>query len=209
MPTFIGNNEQGEAEAMPIQFRCNKCQDWIEVDYEHAGAKAICPFCQVVNTVPRESEEPIAARPFQDPHSGVPAESPATKRLTRIGMISLLMAILSIVFMAIPTVVALSHLPASLQQQVWQHTPADPEAFRQLHKQVMEETSAFLEVHSWLAALGSLGLFLWLVSLAMSISVIFRAGMHRRTYAWAGLVVNTFLLFACLCSGMMQRLAGS
>lgn len=92
---------------------------------------------------------------------------------------------------------------------MWQQSPTDAESFRQLQKEIMEQATAVLKAHSWLMALDSLGMLLWLASLVLSIRVIFSAGMHRRTYAWAGLVVNTFLLFACLCSGMMQRLVGS
>jgi hypothetical protein len=237
---------------MPIQFRCKKCQGWIEVDDEHAGTQAICPFCQVVSSVPVQSESLISARPvspesaadatvppsrekpaetspdanqdlessptdsfppyqerFDARQAGLPTTDRAALRRTRIGRIGLAMAILSIVLMTTPTVIALLNLPVSLRQRMWQHAPEDADGLRALQKEVMEQTATFMQDHSWLAALGSLGLVLWLTSLAMNISVIFSTGWHRRGSAWAGLAVNTILLFVFLCSGMMQRLIGS
>lgn len=40
---------------MPIQFRCAQCGQPIEVDDEHAGRAAACPFCRHVVAVPAES----------------------------------------------------------------------------------------------------------------------------------------------------------
>jgi hypothetical protein len=49
-----------ERLVMPITFQCQKCQKWLEVDEPHAGGKAICPYCQAINDVPKS---PITARP--------------------------------------------------------------------------------------------------------------------------------------------------
>ncbi len=52
---------------MPIQFSCTSCSEPIEVDDEHAGQTAACPYCRHVVTVPQEStyhpDAAIQARP--------------------------------------------------------------------------------------------------------------------------------------------------
>jgi DNA-directed RNA polymerase subunit RPC12/RpoP len=50
---------------MAIQFTCTHCGQPIEVDDEHAGRTAACPYCQHLVTVPQQSTF--------DPHSAVPA----------------------------------------------------------------------------------------------------------------------------------------
>jgi hypothetical protein len=238
---------------MPIQFHCRSCKGWIEVDDEHAGAQAVCPFCQAVNGVPKRSEPAIeAGASGQDADAGVPAE-PAPGRadeeavgslssqhepaatpprdlerdegrwdavpartpalaggwLSKLGIIGLVLAVLSIVMMATPTVIALANLPASLKQQLWHAESGSPDQVRQLQKQAMQEAIAFVQAHPWLGVLSFVGLLLWILSLVANLSALFSAGAHRRTYAWVGLGVNTLVLFACLCSSIMQRLAGT
>ena len=52
---------------MPIQFCCTQCGQPIEVDSEHAGQTAGCPYCRHMVSVPIEStyrpEMAVAARP--------------------------------------------------------------------------------------------------------------------------------------------------
>ena len=238
---------------MPIQFRCVKCQGWIEVDDEHAGAKAICPFCQSVNSVPRVSEQPISARPADhNPYTGVPTESTqpgtpgdlpnkpprefqpagterfepeqgrfdaeragwplpplANQRLTRIGMLGLAGAILSIGLMIAAGTAAIRLLPAPLQQQVLQSQGLSLQQRQHIQEQVMDQLQTIVQEHAWLEYLGWFGLILWITSLIVNIRVILARGGHRRSYAWAGIAINTIVLFTCLCSGIIQRLAGS
>ncbi len=222
---------------MPIEFHCKSCSSRIEVDDEHAGGKAICPFCQTINSVPKGSEPPITARPaehtpdvpvsnppkrgkstpsfesepgiFDAGRAGLPTPPPATLRRTRLGMLGLAGAILSIVLMVVPVVLGFRHLPAPLKQQFWQMQDMTPQQRQEFQKQATEELVKIAQDRPLLGGLPSLGLLLWIVSLAMNISMIFSTGMHRRTSAWAGLGINTIVLFACLCSGMIQRLAGS
>lgn len=61
---------------MPIQFQCQQCQQWLEVDDEHIGGKAVCPFCQSLSDVPAraaparlgsESEVPARTGPADQP----------------------------------------------------------------------------------------------------------------------------------------------
>jgi hypothetical protein len=229
---------------MPIQFHCKSCQGWIEVDDEHAGGKAICPFCQVVNGVPGEPRKPQPARPAQEsgagpagqapevkgPYPGVPGEPgrpgvperdfgrfgagragppPGSKRLTRIGMLGLAGAILSIVLMIAPVAVAFRHLPLSLQKQILESQDLTAKQANDLQKKVIEQLANVAREKSWIEQAVSVGVLLWLLSLVLNFSVVFSAGAHRRTYAWAGLMVNSVLLFICVCSGIIQRFMGS
>lgn len=56
---------------MPIQFACTNCGQPIEVDDEHAGQSAACPYCRHVVRVPDEStyrpDGAIEARPAEPP----------------------------------------------------------------------------------------------------------------------------------------------
>ncbi len=56
---------------MPIQFCCTSCGQPIEVDAEHAGKTAACPYCQHVISVPTEStyhpDAAVTARPAATP----------------------------------------------------------------------------------------------------------------------------------------------
>lgn len=66
---------------MAIQFRCTGCQQPIEVDDEHAGRAAACPYCQRVVTIPMASTlEPqavVVARRLMDKEAPMPGIDPA------------------------------------------------------------------------------------------------------------------------------------
>lgn len=57
---------------MSIQFACPSCQQPIEVDDEHGGQTAACPYCRRVISVPNEST--LGAEP-QAPARPMPADS--------------------------------------------------------------------------------------------------------------------------------------
>lgn len=60
---------------MPIQFRCDSCRKWLEVDDEYAGGQAVCPFCQAVNRVPGQTmARPAPGEEPKSPYTGVPTE---------------------------------------------------------------------------------------------------------------------------------------
>lgn len=245
---------------MPVQFDCKKCHKWIEVDTEHAGGKAICPFCQEINDVPKGSEPPMA-RPAgetataaeQRPYKGGPAEptlseppeipvskprdtrevqegsgriepdqgrfdaervglptGPRSGRLMRAGMLGLVGTVASIVLMLVPLAAMYRHLPTDLKQQFLQpEQKMTPEQAQEFQKKVMDEGANIARQHPWIGSVGFLGMLLWVTSLVVNLSVVFSAGMHRRGYAWAGLMVNVILLFPCLCSSIIQRFMGS
>jgi DNA-directed RNA polymerase subunit RPC12/RpoP len=61
---------------MAIRFCCSQCGQPIEVDNEHAGQTAACPYCRHVMSVPRDSTySPEAAVPAR-PLSGVAGTQP-------------------------------------------------------------------------------------------------------------------------------------
>jgi DNA-directed RNA polymerase subunit RPC12/RpoP len=66
---------------MPIQFHCSSCGQPIEVDDEHAGQAAACPYCRQLVTVPPQStyypSEGAAARPA-GPDTAPPPFGPAS-----------------------------------------------------------------------------------------------------------------------------------
>ncbi len=65
---------------MSIQFLCTSCQQPIEVDDEHAGKSAACPYCRNLVSVPHESTyspvEAVTARPAGRPYgaAGLPTD---------------------------------------------------------------------------------------------------------------------------------------
>lgn len=65
---------------MPIQFRCQKCSQWLEVDEPHAGGKAICPFCQAINDVPKTTTAAAAPPATAQSPSGEQAAPPAEQK---------------------------------------------------------------------------------------------------------------------------------
>lgn len=66
---------------MAIQFRCTGCSQPIEVDDEHAGRAAACPYCQCVVTVPMAStldpQTLVRARRLTDEQGAPPSVNPA------------------------------------------------------------------------------------------------------------------------------------
>ena len=61
---------------MSIQFCCTQCGQPIEVDDQHAGQTAACPYCRHMVSVPPEStyhpETAVAARPTPPPSGETP-----------------------------------------------------------------------------------------------------------------------------------------
>ncbi len=55
---------------MPIQFHCSNCGQPIEVDDQHAGQTAACPYCRHLVSVPQQSTY------HPQPGSAPPADSP-------------------------------------------------------------------------------------------------------------------------------------
>src|SRR4030042_1105980 len=54
-PSRAARSSSWPGMSMSIQFRCTHCAQPIEVDDEHAGREAQCPYCQEVARVPAES----------------------------------------------------------------------------------------------------------------------------------------------------------
>jgi len=98
---------------MSIQFACTNCGQPIEVDDEHAGESAACPYCHHVVTVPQEStykpEAAVPARPATgSPHpaAGGYGADLGAERGRRLGSYGLICTGITIVLLVIASIVA-------------------------------------------------------------------------------------------------------
>ncbi len=111
--------------------------------------------------------------------------------------------------MMVSLAIAIGSLPKVTLRQSLEMGDMTPEQRQEFQKQVTEDISKIAQERPWIGMMGTLGMVMWVASLVSNFGAAFAAGTHRRGYAWAGLVVNAGVLFACLCSGIMQRLMGS
>jgi endogenous inhibitor of DNA gyrase (YacG/DUF329 family) len=202
---------------MAIQFQCPGCQQPIEVDSEHAGRVAACPYCQRVVTVPPEStyrpEALAAARPTAAPLGAVAAERPFPaaeglhvganirpgERAARVmGAYALLCAGLVIALfigMLVPAVAALTNrlsLWSATQPSGSQPSPAE---ISEIQRDLMKD----LPAHKWFLPLSCGAEVATVLGLALSIASVARL----RRGNWAGitaLIICACFLF-CFCAG--------
>jgi endogenous inhibitor of DNA gyrase (YacG/DUF329 family) len=200
---------------MAIQFQCPGCSQPIEVDAEHAGSVAACPYCQQVVNVPHESTyrpaevppaRPAAFSPGGNPpgvygaplpppgglHVG-PVVDPRSRTARRVGILALLaIAAALVLFMtvAIMAASAFGSRPDALT----------PEAQREILEQMQENPV-------WMVLIGALyvsllaGLVLAIISVAIS-----------RRGNWPGIaaLVSSGMLMLLLCAGLVfQLMAGA
>jgi DNA-directed RNA polymerase subunit RPC12/RpoP len=140
---------------MSIQFRCTSCQQPIEVDDEHAGQHAACPYCRTVITVPAqstlESGGVIQARPTGEELPGTPegmdpVQAPAgpprvvqnTTYARQFGTIGLVCAGAGAVLLLVGFVM-FSMIGMRVQQVTGTTMPSDPEALETLQKAMMAD----------------------------------------------------------------------
>jgi hypothetical protein len=198
---------------MPIQFCCAQCGQPIEVDDEHAGQTATCPYCRHVMSIPQQStyqpEAAVAARALGGsagewaPAGGPTAElppapgrrpavvpAPRQRAARTLGSFALLCALLALLLMGAGGLRALSIAvrsgklaPASTP------TPAD---ITELQQQAAKDP--------WVAG-PQLGATLFaLVGLVLAIASLVQA----TTGNWRGLTAGIIcgLFFLCLCGGV-------
>ena len=68
---------------MPIEFKCNHCQNVLKVADEHAGKSARCPSCKEVTSIPLQSDDGFGLpelQPFEDSPSPFADPSVPTKQ---------------------------------------------------------------------------------------------------------------------------------
>ncbi len=195
---------------MPIQFCCTQCHQPIEVDDEHAGQSAVCPYCRHVIAVPTESTHQPATAVTARPLGGVPSasgaatapdvcEPPAEHRRPTIpaqrqraaftfGNYALICAGLGLILFAFAMVggaaLFLQHVGPTATTQ-----PTPEEMERHLRSIVAE--------HAWIPALELGGLFFGLAALALGI-----VSLTQVPGNWRGLtaVIVCGLFLVCVCS---------
>ncbi len=200
---------------MAIQFQCPGCSQPIEVDAEHAGSVAACPYCQQVVNVPHESTyrpaEVPPARPAEfvppggppgaygatlPPPGGLhigPVVDPRSRTARRVGIFALLaIAAALVLFMTVAIMVAsaFGSRPDALT----------PDAQKEILQQMQEKPV-------WLVLIGALYVSL----LAGLVLAIISVAMCRRGN-WPGIaaLVSSGMLMLLLCAGLVfQLMAGA
>lgn len=203
---------------MSIQFTCSQCGQPIEVDDEHAGKTAACPFCQHLVTVPPQStfqpETVTPARPAGTsvaspgeqtdalptvapayPYQGPPPIPPPRLRAARtLGAYALICSLLAIVVFGVGIVRGLYLLEQSglLQGKA----EPSPEQFKKWQRQIGMDT--------WVAGPQLGGLFFALAGLTLAIVSLTQSARGN----WQGVTAAVLcgLLFLCLCGGVVAGL---
>ncbi len=204
---------------MSIQFECPSCSQPIEVDNEHAGQTAACPYCRKVVSIPTETtlapQASTAARPMGpalsteaapasdsaplDLHLG-PKLTPRQRAAISFGNYGLICSVLTVLIFAATISFELVLLFRELGVDVATASQSPP---------THEETARALEVvakkHPWLAAGPLGGGFFAIVGLALGIASL----RGRRKSNWRAIV--TVLICgtttACCASGALLELA--
>jgi DNA-directed RNA polymerase subunit RPC12/RpoP len=193
---------------MAIQFRCAQCGHPIEVDDEHAGQTAACPYCQHVMSVPRESTYQtsgvVSARPLErapvdlygqrGPAVGEPvapgAGPTARQRAARIyGGYALVCALLALLLWGIVLIRAFMLLGQSGR---WVTPPTHVE-MSQFQQQAQHDP--------WIMGPQVAALFFALVGLILAVVSLTRTVGGN----WRGVVAAVIcsLMFLCQCFGFV------
>jgi hypothetical protein len=198
---------------MPIQFCCAQCGQPIEVDDEHAGQTATCPYCRHVMSIPQQStyqpEGAVAARALGGsatdwPAAGGPAAelppTPGTRRpvvpVTRqraartLGSFALFCALLALLLMGASVLRGLNIAVRS--GKLGATTTPTPADITELQQQAAKDP--------WVVGtqLGATGFAL--VGLVLAIASLVQATAGNWRGLTAGIVCGLF--FLCLCGGI-------
>ncbi len=194
---------------MAIQFRCAQCGHPIEVDEQHAGQTAACPYCRHVMSVPEQStyqaDAAVAARPldtsaaaettpFLGPQgAGLPL-SPRQLAARRFGRYALSCTLLAVALYAISATRGALLLRGS--GGMWTATQPTPEQMNDLGRQMRQ-----VGTDPWVAIPEYGGLFFALAGLVLGI-VSLTQGISGN---WRGLVavIACAVFFLCLCAGVV------
>jgi hypothetical protein len=196
---------------MAIQFQCPGCSQPIEVDAEHGGSVAACPYCQQVVNVPHESTyrpaevPPARAAEFLPPggppgaygatlpppgglHVG-PVVDPRSRTARRVGIFALLAIVATLVLFVTLVIMTVSTFGG-------RSDALTPEAQLEILQKMQENPV-------WMALIGALyvsllaGLVLAIISVAIS-----------RRGNWPGIaaLASTGMLMLLLCAGLVYQL---
>ena len=213
---------------MAIQFNCPSCRQPIEVDDEHAGQVASCPYCRGVVTVPQTSTyqtEPVpAARPSNQgveyadnitpPHSAPPVTTtppppdslhvgttynPRQQSAQSFGTYALICAVLMVLLFGVVMVQLLTRTLSKLDFDPATQ-PIDQAAMNQASTEATQELSR--EPIFLAPLIGSM--FFGVVGVALAITSLFQSSRGN----WRGIVslILCGLYVICICGGNLVAL---
>jgi hypothetical protein len=201
---------------MPIQYQCTGCQQPIEVDDEHAGKSAACPYCRQVATIPLQStyapSAAIAARPAGAGAYGAgwpagrlpatllrldPLQAASVSAARAFGNYALICAALAIVLLTIGVVRQIT-----LASQAGLLKPGFG-----LNAEDVKKMSEAVGADPWAVAPVMGALFFALAGLALSITSLIRSRAGNWRAITAGVICGSFLLCNC-ASGLLAGAAG-
>jgi len=203
---------------MPIQFCCTRCGEPIEVDDEHAGQTAACPYCRHMVTVPREStydpDAAIAARPAQAggaasaEDGGGEAAGPLPPGLSRagysdrrrqaahtLGTWALICTVLAVVLFIVYLVGAVTIIAPVVGDQISPN----------LDKEQISAVQAVASQHPWILAAVCGAVFFALAGLTLAIVSLTQARQRNWRAVTALTVCGVF--FLCVCLGLIVNIA--
>jgi DNA-directed RNA polymerase subunit RPC12/RpoP len=191
---------------MPIQFCCTQCGQPIEVDDQHAGQTAACPYCRHTVSVPPQStyqpETAVPARPAYGPPTITPNLGPLApsaelrdesllrrqKAAVSFGTYALICTALGVVLFGIGTVGTL----VILMREIGPMPTSGPVSLP------MDKLPRLAAQHAWIPATQYGGLFFTVTGLALSIVSLTQSARGNWRGITAVIVCGLFLL--CVCS---------
>lgn len=191
---------------MPIQFCCTQCGQPIEVDDQHAGQTAACPYCRHMVSVPQTStyqpETAAPARPAGAPPTVTPSQGPfvpsgdareewlAKRRAAAatFGTYALICTALGLVLFGIGAVGS----AIVLMREVGPAATTSPATLP------MDKLPRLVAQHPWIPATQYGGMFFGVVGLALSIVSLTQSTRGNWRGITAVIVCALFLL--CVCS---------
>jgi hypothetical protein len=199
---------------MPIRFYCASCRRPIEVDDEHAGMVATCPYCRQVVPVPAQSTYVPTARPAEGGSEVFEAAAPAARRRQAARTYGTYAIVLGIIAYGLMIATVLL-TPPQVREKLASGPPATGPVSRQelarWHEQQVREVLEELRDNPVQPALGCGGLFFAICGLVLGIASL----VQVRSGNWRGVVgLGLSLLYLLLqCAGslyyvMLSRGAG-
>ena len=205
---------------MSIQFACPGCSQPVEVDSEHAGGVATCPYCRNVVNVPQESTYRAEAAPPARPAGGEayppahtipsPADElhpqsppPRLHRARKYGFCALacfgIVVVLFVTMMAPIVGAFLERAGISTETQPAELTPED---MSRIQGEIMQE----MQSESWFLGVSCASNVFAIVGLALSVASV----AHCRKGNWPGILALILcgLCALCFCGGALLQFAG-
>lgn len=194
---------------MSIQFACPGCAQPIEVDVEHAGRQAQCPYCSRVVTVPEAS---TLAAPVVVARAGgtgnlpslpgafglPPVPHPDARQLAARSWAgyALICTILALALLMTTMLIVISYSVPALLRELPPGGLADPAKLdTATQTRIIENV---LRDNAWIAAPQLAGLFFAVIGLALALVSFTQGARGART--WISLLLCGLMLGVC-CTG--------